>query len=114
MKRVLTRAQEPECCDGSDERSDVCKDICKEIGEAYRKERDDQRKTQKTVRYLVYPRIIWLDLAVQGSKIRSTYIQFAHKEKKRLEALVEDLAQKIEVSQKEVARLKGACPCPLS
>jgi protein kinase C substrate 80K-H len=111
MKRILIRAQEPECCDGSDERSGACKDVCKEVGEAYRNKRDEQRKIQKTVSTLsrnsTYPS---LDLAVQGSKIRSTYIQFAHKEKKRLEVLVEDLAQQIEVSEKEVARLKGVYP----
>jgi protein kinase C substrate 80K-H len=43
----------------------------------------------------------------QGSKIRSTYIVFAQKEKKRLEALVLESAKEIVVREKEVARLKG-------
>ncbi|KAF8239565.1 hypothetical protein L208DRAFT_1386039 [Tricholoma matsutake] len=87
--RVNDGLCEPECCDGSDELPGVCQDVCKEIGEAYRKKRDEQRKIQRI-----------------GFKIRSTYIQFAHKEKKRLEAIVEQLAQEIEVNEKEVARLK--------
>ncbi|KAG6897675.1 hypothetical protein C0992_012424 [Termitomyces sp. T32_za158] len=84
-------SDEPErqCCDGSDERPGLCKDVCKETGEAYRKVREEERKLRKT-----------------GSKIRSTYIQFAHKEKKRLESVVESLAKDIEVKEKEVARLK--------
>ena len=44
---------------------------------------------------------------LQGSKIRASYIAFAHKEKKRLEALVVDLEQEIATREKEVARLKG-------
>lgn len=47
-------------------------------------------------------------LGLQGSKIRSSYITFAHKEKKRLEALVQTYTQEIAVREKEVARLKGA------
>lgn len=41
--------EELECCDGSDEQPGVCKNVCKEIGEAYRKQREEQRKLQKTV-----------------------------------------------------------------
>ncbi|KAJ6567298.1 glucosidase II beta subunit-like-domain-containing protein [Mycena vulgaris] len=70
--RVNDGLCEPQCCDGSDERPGVCKNACKEIGDEYRKQRDAERKIQKT-----------------GAKIRSSYITFAHKEKKRLEALVE-------------------------
>jgi len=44
---------------------------------------------------------------LQGSKIRASYIAFAHKEKKRLEALVADLEQEIATREKEVARLRG-------
>ncbi|KAJ7122861.1 glucosidase II beta subunit-like-domain-containing protein [Mycena epipterygia] len=87
--RVNDGLCEPQCCDGSDERPGVCKNACKEIGEEYRKQRDAERKIQKT-----------------GAKIRSTYIAFAHKEKKRLEALVESSAQEIVVREKEVARLR--------
>ncbi|TFK43050.1 glucosidase II beta subunit-like-domain-containing protein [Crucibulum laeve] len=87
--RVKDGLCEVECCDGSDERPGVCPNLCKEIGEAYRKKRDEERKIQKT-----------------GSKIRSSYITFAHKEKKRLEASIETLTQEIEVKEKEVARLR--------
>lgn len=48
--------------------------------------------------------------ALQGAKIRSSYITFAHKEKKRLEALVETSAAEILVREKEVARLRGLAP----
>ncbi|KAJ7265858.1 glucosidase II beta subunit-like-domain-containing protein [Mycena haematopus] len=87
--RVNDGLCEPQCCDGSDERPGVCKNACKEIGEEYRKKRDAERKIQKT-----------------GAKIRSSYIAFAHKEKARLEALVESSAAEILVREKEVARLR--------
>ncbi|KAJ7047793.1 glucosidase II beta subunit-like-domain-containing protein [Mycena alexandri] len=87
--RVNDGLCEPQCCDGSDERPGVCKNACKEIGEEYRRKRDAERKIQKT-----------------GAKIRSTYIAFAHKEKKRLEALVESSGQEIIIREKEVARLR--------
>lgn len=44
---------------------------------------------------------------VQGSKIRSTYIAFAQKEKNRLESEVESLEREVVQRQAEVARLKG-------
>ena len=44
---------------------------------------------------------------VQGSKIRSSYIAYAQKEKKRLESLVQNLADEIAVRAKEVERLRG-------
>lgn len=44
---------------------------------------------------------------LQGSKIRSTYIAFAQKEKKRLEEEIASSAQEILTREKEVARLKG-------
>ncbi|KAK1230981.1 hypothetical protein PQX77_005913 [Marasmius sp. AFHP31] len=47
-----------------------------------------------------------LKIRKTGSKIRSTYIAFAQKEKKRLETLVETTAQEIVVREKEVARLQ--------
>lgn len=43
----------------------------------------------------------------QGSKIRASYITFAQKEKKRLEAVIETSGQGIAVQEKEVERLKG-------
>ncbi|KAG6861374.1 hypothetical protein C0995_000780 [Termitomyces sp. Mi166 len=93
--RVNDGLCEPQCCDGSDERPGVCTNVCKETGEAYRKIREEERKLRRTAH-----------AATQGSKIRSTYIQFAHKEKKRLESVVESLTKDIEVKEKEVARLK--------
>lgn len=47
---------------------------------------------------------------LQGAKIRSSYIAFAHKEKKRLETVVELSAAEIVVREKEVARLRGLIP----
>ncbi|KAL0058582.1 hypothetical protein AAF712_010460 [Marasmius tenuissimus] len=87
--RVNDGVCEPECCDGSDEPTGVCPNTCKEVGETYRKKRDAELKIRKT-----------------GSKIRSTYIAFAQKEKKRLETLVETTGQEIIVREKEVARLQ--------
>ncbi|EIW62173.1 endoplasmic reticulum protein [Trametes versicolor FP-101664 SS1] len=80
---------EPECCDGSDEAPGVCKNACKEIGQAYRERVRAEQKLRKT-----------------GSKIRSTYVAFAQKEKKRLEQELEQTEQEIAVREKEVARLK--------
>ncbi|TEB29436.1 hypothetical protein FA13DRAFT_1863628 [Coprinellus micaceus] len=80
---------EADCCDGSDEQPGVCPNRCKEIGEAYRANRDAELKIQKT-----------------GSKIRSTYIAFAHKEQKRLQEEVKSLAKEIVTKEKEVERLR--------
>ncbi|KAJ7067907.1 glucosidase II beta subunit-like-domain-containing protein [Mycena amicta] len=80
---------EPQCCDGTDERPGVCPNACKEIGEEYRKKRDAALKLRKT-----------------GAKIRASYITFAHKEKKRLETLIETSSQEISLREKEVARLR--------
>ncbi|KAF6762433.1 glucosidase II beta subunit-like-domain-containing protein [Ephemerocybe angulata] len=80
---------ETECCDGSDERPGTCPNRCKEIGEAYRAKRDAELKIQKT-----------------GSKIRSTYIAFAHKERKRLEDLAASLEKDIVAKEKEVEKLR--------
>ncbi|KAL4082116.1 glucosidase II beta subunit-like-domain-containing protein [Scleroderma yunnanense] len=87
--RVNDGLCEPECCDGSDEAPGVCPDRCKEAGEEYRKKREAEIRLRKT-----------------GSKIRASYIAFAHKEKKRLEALVIDLEQEIAMREKEVERLR--------
>ncbi|KAF7301624.1 hypothetical protein MIND_00727900 [Mycena indigotica] len=87
--RVNDGLCEPQCCDGSDEQPGVCPNACKEIGEQYRKKRDAELKIRKT-----------------GAKIRASYITFAHKEKKRLEALIETSSQEIVAREKEVARLR--------
>ena len=61
-------------------------------------------------RFVVY--LSWLILIDlmwrrKGAKIRSTYITFAQKEKKRLETLISTLSQEVAVREKETARLKG-------
>ncbi|VDB86795.1 unnamed protein product [Peniophora sp. CBMAI 1063] len=81
---------ETDCCDGSDERPGVCPNQCKEIGEAYRAKVDAERKLRKT-----------------GSKIRSSYISFAQKEKKRLEEVLATATKEMEKLEKEVKRLKS-------
>jgi len=45
---------------------------------------------------------------MQGSKIRSTYIAFARKEKKRLESAIENCQKDIAMREEEVARVQGA------
>jgi protein kinase C substrate 80K-H len=80
---------EVECCDGSDEAPGVCPNKCKEIGAEYRKKRDAELKIQR-----------------EGAKIRSTYIAYAHQEKKRLEAEVKALDEQIAEKEKDVQRLK--------
>ncbi|KAG2345043.1 hypothetical protein BDR05DRAFT_931060 [Suillus weaverae] len=87
--RVNDGLCEQECCDGSDEPSGVCPNTCQEVGAEHRKKTEAERKLRKT-----------------GSKIRSSYIAYAHKEKKRLEALVADLVKEIETREKEVERLR--------
>ncbi|KAG1753222.1 glucosidase II beta subunit-like-domain-containing protein [Suillus lakei] len=87
--RVNDGLCEQECCDGSDEPSGVCPNTCQEVGVEYRKKTEAERKLRKT-----------------GSKIRSSYIAYAHKEKKRLEVLVADLVKEIETREKEVERLR--------
>ena len=44
---------------------------------------------------------------MQGSKIRSSYIAFAQKEKKRLEEAIAAGEKEIVVKQQEVDRLRG-------
>ncbi|KZT12656.1 uncharacterized protein LAESUDRAFT_668484 [Laetiporus sulphureus 93-53] len=87
--RVRDGLCEPECCDGSDERPGVCPNTCKEVGEAWRKQQAAERKVRKT-----------------GSKIRSLYVAYAKKEKKRLEGEIASAEQQIAVREEEVARLK--------
>ncbi|KAI0052642.1 hypothetical protein FA95DRAFT_1483311 [Auriscalpium vulgare] len=87
--RVNDGLCEYECCDGSDEASGACPNICKEVGEAYRNKVEAERKLRKT-----------------GSKIRSTYVAYAQKEKKRLEGVISAAEKDISEKEKEVARLK--------
>ena len=68
----------------------MCPNKCAEIGKAYRAQKEAEAKVRKT-----------------GSKIRSSYISFANKEKKRLEELVATSARDVAAKEKEVARLKG-------
>ncbi|KAF8841281.1 hypothetical protein BDN67DRAFT_928581 [Paxillus ammoniavirescens] len=87
--RVNDGLCEPECCDGSDEAPGVCPNSCRQIGEVHRKKVEAERKLRKT-----------------GSKIRATYIAFAHKEKKRLEGLIADLEREVVSREQEVERLR--------
>ncbi|EJF63088.1 endoplasmic reticulum protein [Dichomitus squalens LYAD-421 SS1] len=88
--RVRDGLCELECCDGSDEPEGVCPNVCKQVGEEYRERVKAENKLRKT-----------------GSKIRSTYLAFAQKEKKRLEEEIASSAQGISAREKEVARLRG-------
>jgi len=87
--RVNDGLCEPTCCDGSDEPAGVCENTCAAVGKEYRKQQDAARKQRRT-----------------GSKIRSTYIAFAQKEKTRLEAEIKDSGKEVALQEKEVARLK--------
>ncbi|KAJ4472044.1 glucosidase II beta subunit-like-domain-containing protein [Lentinula aciculospora] len=87
--RVKDGLCELDCCDGSDERPGVCEDVCKEVGQAHKKKVEEETKIRKT-----------------GSKIRSTYIAYAHKEKKRLEGVIEASATEIAIRENEVIRLR--------
>lgn len=102
---------EPECCDGSDEPSGVCKNICKKVGEEYRERMKAENKLRKTVRSDCFFPTMETEVSSvrspQGSKIRSTYIAFAQKEKKRLEVEISQTELEIGVREKEVARLRG-------
>ena len=89
--RVNDGLCEPECCDGSDELPGVCPDICDKVGEEYQRAADEARKLRRT-----------------GSKIRSTYIAFAQKEKRRLEQTIAKLKTEVEMDRAEEARLLGS------
>jgi len=87
--RVNDGLCEPTCCDGTDEPAGVCENTCVKAGELFRQKQEAARKLQGT-----------------GSKIRSTYIAFARKEKKRLEGEIEDCQKEIAIRVREVARVK--------
>ncbi|KAF7982323.1 hypothetical protein HWV62_29020 [Athelia sp. TMB] len=89
--RVNDGLCEKECCDGSDEAPGVCPNVCETVGAEYRRIRDAERKLRKT-----------------GSKIRSTYLAFAEKEKTRLEASIAESAKEIAVREKEVEELQAS------
>ena len=82
--------KEPECCDGSDEPSGICPNVCEQVGKEHRARLEAENKIRK-----------------KGAKIRSSYIAYAKKEKKRLEDLVAATSQDVAAQEKEVARLKG-------
>lgn len=88
--RVNDGLCEPECCDGSDEAEGMCPNICHIAGEEHRRQVEAERKLRKT-----------------GSKIRSTYINFAQKEKARLEASIEALSVELGQRRIEEGKLKG-------
>lgn len=103
MSRAVTHRSDPECCDGSDEwATGACPDRCEEIAKAYREKTEAAAKIRRTV-----SKTSWQELTSKGAKIRSTYVSFAVKEKKRLEE--EIVAKKAEIGEKEekVAETKG-------
>jgi protein kinase C substrate 80K-H len=105
-----TQLLEPECCDGSDEDPGVCVNICREVGEAHRKKVEAESKLRKTVRHpYLHARDNVYASCIQGSKIRSSYIAFAQKEKTRLEGVITDAKKELSAREKEVKRLQGAC-----
>lgn len=82
--RVNDGICDPECCDGSDETDGktVCGNRCKEIDAEYRKKSDEEARKRRV-----------------GATVRSDYITFGAKEKKRLQADVERV-------EKEIAKLE--------
>lgn len=95
------------CCDGSDEPLGVCTNKCKEVGEAYRAKQAAERKIRKTVCRENMTQLYSLTMYLQGSKIRSTYVAFAQKEKKRIEGEIVSLEAEISTREKEVDRLRS-------
>lgn len=80
---------DPECCDGSDEwATGVCPNRCAEVAKEYRARVEREAKLRKT-----------------GGKIRSTYVNFAGKERQRLEDELK--AKRAELTDKE-AELSAA------
>ncbi|KAG8815614.1 hypothetical protein FRC19_000918 [Serendipita sp. 401] len=87
--RVNDGLCEKECCDGSDEPEGVCPNVCEEVGKEYRQRKEAEAKLRRT-----------------GGKIRSTYVLFAEKEKKRLQASIITLKSDVEAKKKEVNHAK--------
>ncbi|KAG8767176.1 hypothetical protein FRC15_005878 [Serendipita sp. 397] len=87
--RVNDGLCEKECCDGSDEPEGVCPNVCEEVGKEYRQRKEAEAKIRRT-----------------GGKIRSTYVLFAEKEKKRLQASIITLKSDVEAKKKEVNHAK--------
>jgi len=81
---------DPDCCDGSDEPAGVCPNQCAELGEAYRKTLEQERKLRRT-----------------GSKLRSSYVSYAKKEKKRLEDALLKGREAVEKARLEEMKLKA-------
>lgn len=79
--RVNDGVCDPECCDGSDETDGKahCPNRCKEVGEAYRKEVEEEGRKNRV-----------------GGAVRKEYITFGIKEKKKLEDEVDKLSREIE------------------
>lgn len=84
---------DPECCDGSDEwQSGACPDNCEQIAREYRERVEFETKIRRT-----------------GAKIRSTYVNFALKEKKRLETELETKRAEIAERQQKVEEARREC-----
>ncbi|KAG8832269.1 hypothetical protein FRC17_001628 [Serendipita sp. 399] len=85
----LCASTEKECCDGSDEPEGVCPNVCEVVGKEYRQRKEAEAKIRRT-----------------GGKIRSTYVIFAEKEKRRLQASIATLKSDLEAKKKEVNHAK--------
>ena len=82
--------------------------MCSAVGEKHRKKHEAEMKLRKTVSSdQDLGSFLLMFIRLQGAKIRSTYITFAHKEKKRLGERVGGLEKEIQAKEKEVERLKG-------
>ncbi|KZO92144.1 hypothetical protein CALVIDRAFT_313397 [Calocera viscosa TUFC12733] len=88
--RVNDGLCDSDCCDGSDEPAGVCPNRCAELGEAYRTTLEQERRLRRT-----------------GSKIRSSYVSYAKKEKKRLEEALEKGRQAVDQARLDEMRLKA-------
>lgn len=82
--RVNDGLCEKECCDGSDEPEGVCPNVCEEVGKEHRQRVEAEMKIRRT-----------------GAKIRSTYVAFAEKEKRRIEASIVSIKAELEAKRKE-------------
>ncbi|KAJ9101143.1 hypothetical protein QFC21_003361 [Naganishia friedmannii] len=90
--RVNDGICDPECCDGSDEYDDptLCPNRCAQIGAEHRVKIQAEQKLRKT-----------------GSKIRASYIKYAHHERLKMAQKIGDLEREIEGKEGEVAAARA-------
>lgn len=113
---TLRYVQDPECCDGSDEWDSPteCPDVCAKVGAEYRAKTLAEQKLRKTVRLLIYISgslaHLLVSIAIQGSKIRSSYIKFAQQERIKMADKIKSLEQDIQAKEGEVEAARGEYP----